>query len=247
MTRISDPKKQWNNYSSHYASTWTSGARIFMQKREMNFINKYITPQTTSVLDVGCGTGRVLNNYLINKNIVNIYGIDIAEKMIEICNRIKQDHGEIKELKVCDISKEDIPYNISFDLVSAIRVLKYNSNWREIIDKLITGCAPGGVVIFSIPNSRSVNRLSGFANLILNKDNDYLIYRSNYSELRALTNNNGYVLLEIAGFSKIPDFFYDLSNNKGYINMIISIERLLDLLFGHILFGKELFVAIKKL
>jgi len=241
-----NPKEQWNNYSSKYANIWTGGSRTLMRKNEMNFIKKFIFSDTKKLLDVGCGTGRILEEYCGSNNILEIYGIDIAEKMVEICHQKQMTCSKIKAIEVCDISCEEIPYNVSFDLVSAIRVFKYNKNWKQILEKLLKKCSTRGMVVFTIPNSRSINRLANFISTILRKENNYFIFRSNYGELKRICDNANCELLEISSFSKIPDFLYDLSKSEFYGKVVLSVERFLEILFGKILFGKELFVAIKK-
>lgn len=246
MVKKPNPREQWNNYNLKYAYIWTKKARIPMLKKEMNFVMKFITPNTKKVLDVGCGTGRVLDEYCKQGKDFEIYGIDIAEKMVEICNKKRQGCSNIKDIRVCDISKEIIPYNINFDIVSAIRVFKYNKNWRQIFKKLITRCSMGGIVIFTIPNRQSINRLAGFANIVLRKDNNYYIYRSSYTELKKICDNLDCQIIEISSFSKIPDFFYDFSESKILSSIVLRCEYLLEFLFGKIMFGKELFIAVKK-
>jgi len=246
MAKEPNPREQWNNCNFKYAYIWTKKARIPMLKKEMNFVMKFITSNTKKVLDVGCGTGRVLDEYCNQGKDFEIYGIDIAEKMVEICNKKRRECSNIKDIRVCDISKEIVPYDINFDMISAIRMFKYNKNWRQILEKLIARCSRGGIVVFTIPNRRSINRLAGLANIILRKDNNYYIYRSSYTELKKVCDNLNYQVTEISSFSKIPDFFYDFSENKVFSSAILCCERLLEFLFGKIMFGKELFIAVKK-
>ena len=246
MIKKPNPREQWNNYSSKYADVWTKGARVSMRKSETDFIKKFVYTDVKKILDVGCGTGRIVEEYCSSGNNLEIYGIDIAEKMVEFCRQKQNNHPEIKAIEICDISHEAIPFNSNFNLVSAIRVFKYNENWKEILGKLLDSCLVNGVVVFTIPNSRSINRLSGFANTILGIKNNYLIYRSNVSEIKKTCINANGKVIEISSFSKIPDFFYDLSENKFYSSMVLFLEHFLEILFGKVMFGKELFIAVKK-
>lgn len=245
MTKEPNPKEQWNNFSAKYADVWTKGARIVMRQKEMSFISKHLSPNTVKILDVGCGSGRILEEYCKNPSSLELYGIDIAEKMVEICSIKKYERNEIKDIKVCDISAEAIPFDKKFDLISAIRVFKYNENWRDILKKLLDSCSKNGIVLFTIPNSRSINRFANFASTILCKENNYKIYRGNINEIVEACRDSGGEVIEITSFSKIPDFFYDFSKNRYYSDFILILENVLELIFGKILFGKELFIAVK--
>ena len=79
---------------------------LYLGKREQyedSLINKYLLKHKIlegSVLDLGCGTGKVLE---FEHNITEYYGIDISKKMLKICrkkhqnvNLIKGDMGNLK-------------------------------------------------------------------------------------------------------------------------------------------------------
>ena len=147
---------------------------------------------------------------------------------------------------MCNISKEIISYNFNFDMVSAIRVFKYNENWKQIFIKISKNLSSNGVIIFTIPNRYSVNRFSNLASSFLNPENNYLIYRSTLNEICKFVKDSGFEVLKISSFSKIPDYFYDFSKNNYYSNFILCLEYLLNLFLGKVLFGKELFISVQK-
>lgn len=65
-----------------------------------------------------------------------------------------------KHLVVCNISKDKLPFKRNFDFISAVRVLKYNKNWQEIIGKIINHLHNEGIFVFTMPNKNSLLRFT---------------------------------------------------------------------------------------
>ncbi|MDD3224947.1 MAG: class I SAM-dependent methyltransferase, partial [Clostridium sp.] len=75
-------------------------------------INRIMSTNAKKILDVGCGTGNVLMKLSSNRDL-NLYGLDISEKMIEIA---KKNLGDKAQLKVGD--SEYMPWeDNSFDVI----------------------------------------------------------------------------------------------------------------------------------
>ncbi|MBI4990653.1 methyltransferase domain-containing protein, partial [Candidatus Gottesmanbacteria bacterium] len=77
--------------------------------------------------------------------------------LVSCANKFKS--SKIKSLEINDISKEKIPFKNKFDFISAIRILKYIPNWKEVIDKISKQLSHEGICVFSVLNNYSVNRL----------------------------------------------------------------------------------------
>ena len=75
--------------------------------------------QPTSILDVGCGSGRLFGHYL-NHGIHDIVGLDIAEKALEIAN---ERYPTIPTLGI-KVEELDFPAD-RFDLAICNRVLQH--------------------------------------------------------------------------------------------------------------------------
>lgn len=231
-------KAFWNKTNIRYQRTWRSYAQQYMSDMEKAFILKYLNKtKKRNILDIGVGTGRILNFYIENAPQSNLYGIDIAEKMIDICKEQFQNYSNLKLLELKDISTETLKYEVDFDFVSCIRVLQYNANWKEIIIKIKENLAPEGVLVFSIPNSFSVNILRVSATPF---------FRSTPKALRDVIKESGLELLEMSSFTKLPDFLYNISDNTSYCRVLIFIETLLSKLLGKLFLGRILFVAVRR-
>jgi ubiquinone/menaquinone biosynthesis C-methylase UbiE len=69
------------NNAQHYSPEIES-----FHKSEENFIVSFLKDKNSNILELGCGTGRLLK--LLKSNGFNkLYGIDISENMIKICRK----------------------------------------------------------------------------------------------------------------------------------------------------------------
>lgn len=236
-------EKHWNNVGGEYAKTWEKNyARKTYSKKEMNFVLKYLSSQKrVNVLDIGIGSGRILENYINYFNTSgqkpNIFGVDIADSMVNFCKKKFLEEGRVSIAR-CDIASEDLPFEAKFDFISSIRVLKYNENWPEIVSKIYNKLEPGGTFVFTILNKNSMDH---YVKYPVN------VYKTTYKDLVNILNSSGFEIIEIRGLSKIKDFFYrDISNNLFFAKFVLFVEQLLDKIFGRRLFCREFFIACKK-
>lgn len=232
-------KNHWDNLNIKYDENWKSVARQIMSRREKDLINKYLDKNIAKkILDIGVGTGRILENMVVKSDDDSeIFGLDISEEMVNVCKKKFIGQSKIKEIKICDVANEEITFNSEFDFITAIRVLKYNKNWREAIIKITNKLVHGGLVIFTMSNLNSINRFFKWR---------ISIYRTTKKELFNIFDKNDLEILEITSFSKIPDYFYLLSNNNYYVKVLIWIEEVLEIIIGKTLFGRCFFVVAKR-
>jgi 2-polyprenyl-3-methyl-5-hydroxy-6-metoxy-1,4-benzoquinol methylase len=236
-------KDYWNNWNSNYSDVWKAYGRMRMSMRELGFIQCFINGRNLKVLDIGIGNGRILEEILNSSGKDSIiYGVDISERMVEICKDKFNSEPKLKKLSVCDLSSDQIPFDTDFNLVTMIRVLKYNENWSDIISKIIMRMEIRGILIFTMPNKLSISILSGdkFS------EKNLPILHASISQIRNLAAKNNAKLIQVCGFSKLPNFLYHLSNNHCYVNTLMAIERFLEKILGKRFLGRELFYAVQK-
>lgn len=239
--QINNDKEHWKKLNTGYDKSWSTCATRMMSQREMNFINIYLHKiKPKKILDIGIGTGRVLENLVVNSpNNSDIYGVDYIDKMVSYCKNKFISNRKIKELTVCDISEERLSFEGRFDFITAVRVLQYSRNWQDILRKIYSKLGEGGIFIFSMPNYDSINR---FVPSYVQND------KITTGKLRKILKEIGFQTLEVNSVTRIPDFFYQnpFANIVFYSKFLIKIEKFLELIFGKVLLGRILFVAVEK-
>lgn len=232
-------KKHWNNLGINYSNAWRSKARKKLSEKELNFILGALSKKEQRYfLDVGVGTGRIMNALIENTSAnAEIFGVDISEKMIEISKGKFGKIKKIKEFKVVDVANEKIPYRNKFDMITAIRIIKYSKNWQKSIKNLSDALLPNGKLVFTMLNKYSIN--------IFGKSG-ILFYRTTIKELRKVLKGENLRIVRIEGFSRLPDVLYFVSDNAVYKHTLLFVENLLDKIFGKVFFQKEFFVEVRK-
>ncbi|HEY4504791.1 MAG TPA: class I SAM-dependent methyltransferase [Candidatus Paceibacterota bacterium] len=152
--RAFDSEKSVEAYSTNY-----------LRESEKYVIDKYMR-SGTSVLDVGCGTGRT-THYITEKG-AKVTGIDFAENLI---NRAKQMHPSL-DFRVMDARYIEFPAE-SFDIVffsfNGLDCLHPVSDRQKAIKSMLRVLKKGGYLIYSSHNSTSYPRtLFGLKNFLKN-------------------------------------------------------------------------------
>ena len=232
-------RRHWERLGAAYGANWEKPARRVLSELEMAFVLRHagIRP-LERVLDVGIGEGRVLEHLLSQTPAAEIWGVDIAAEMVAACRSRFRGDERIKGLQRCDLSRDTLPYAVQFDLVTAIRMLKYNANWREVLGKLVDALRPGGMVIFTMPSTRSLNRVS--------RAYDIPWYATTHRELERVSASLHLHIVEMNAFTKLPAAFYDRSDSDLVCALVLGAEKWLARVLGGPLAGRELFVAATK-
>jgi ubiquinone/menaquinone biosynthesis C-methylase UbiE len=142
---------------------------------DLDLYNKYLEfmsskNRETTVLDVGCGIGTVVNK-LTKLSEGKYVGVDVSELFI---NRAKKGSGTFKLF-----DGENLPFkNNSFDKVGAFTVLEHTENPVGLIYEMARVLKKGGKVIISCPNFLRVAGLysdhpktNGLINPLINLQN----------------------------------------------------------------------------
>ena len=110
------------------------------------------------VLDVGCGSGVL--SFLAGKQNGEVVGIDGSREMLDLCHGEKERRG-ITNVAFIQLELEGLDFEPlgTFDLILCSSVLEYLEDLWGTLRKLRGALAPGGVLIFSVPNRDSLYRL----------------------------------------------------------------------------------------
>jgi SAM-dependent methyltransferase len=233
-------RAHWDALGAGYRANWACPGQQALSERELAFVVRHLPAAAgQSVLDVGIGTGRILDALLAQDRVAALYGLDVAPRMVELCRNRFAGDARVKALSVCDVAEEPLPAPAGLAFISAIRVLKYSRSWADVVEgTLLRHLGPGGVLVFSMPNARSMKRFSRRYAV------DY--FMTTEGELRRRLGAVGAEVLEIAGFSKVPDLVYRTCRSEGLARSLGAAERGLDRLLGPAALARELFVAARR-
>lgn len=109
-------KKIWNFWSRHYESLWVQGLSLAPTRdnviRELEAIIKD-KDKTYSILDIGCGTGQLLNqlSQAFSDYHISLTGLDFSEGMIEEAKK-KNTAIEFYHMNVEDLEAKTERYDI---------------------------------------------------------------------------------------------------------------------------------------
>jgi SAM-dependent methyltransferase len=232
-------REHWENIGAAYTDEWDPPARSRLGEREMGFILDGLraSPGRTA-LDVGIGSGRILDGILRGTRDTELWGVDLAQAMIDTCRERFAGEPRVRDLRVCDVARDPLPFDQRFDFVSAIRMLKYNAHWREIVDKLVAQLAPGGVIVFTVSNARSLNAVS----------RPYAIdgFNVTRADARALCDRLGLVVLAEQGFTKLPHRIRSGARSRVATSAVVGADALLERLVGGPALAREVFIAARR-
>ena len=106
-------------------------------------IKRYSIKINSKLLEVGCGRGEFINQFISNK--IDGYAIDISEVSKKYFPNIK--------LKICNIEKEGLPYSDNFfDVIYSKSVIEHFYNPEIYFTEIYRILKPGGLVITLCPS-----------------------------------------------------------------------------------------------
>jgi len=149
-------------------------------------IQKYLvenidTPDELSVLDIGCGGGKVINIFssLIKK--VKIFGIDHSPDMVNLSKKVNKNGINNGMIEIVQGDVKKLPYpNDSFNIVTAFDTISFWNDFNDSINEIKRVLKQDG--IFFIVN--------GYPK-VGTKWYDFVKFK-NDSEYRAFLTRNGF-------------------------------------------------------
>ena len=103
-----------------------------------------------SVLDLGCGTGRLAAD--LAQAGFAVTGIDVEERAVAIGQRILARRGLNVTLYAGDIHDQQHPVAaVRYDIIICTEVLEHVEHWRELIVRAGELLRPSGFLVISVP------------------------------------------------------------------------------------------------
>ena len=196
---------------------------------EAKFLQKNLQkiPGNPKILDVGCGTGRMLPPiFNLNKKI-KYFGVDTSKEMITQLKKkeVFKKNKKLISLKIADATK--IPFkNDSFDLVFTYHVLWHlpKDIQIKILKEMIRVTKKGGYILFDFLNK---NFLWERVKWLFGHKKTKGIYKLNLFEIRKIIDKK-----EIKK-EKLFDIHIRNDSQYKYWNTFNKLKRILPLSFFH--------------
>lgn len=137
------------NYEAERGGKRQGGYHDLLDELESDFVRRFA--QGKDVLEVGCGTGLVLER--IQRFAANARGVDISPKMLELAKQ--------RGLDVQLASATELPFESeSFDLACSFKVLAHIREIRQALAEMARVVRPGGHVLAEFYNPWSLRALA---------------------------------------------------------------------------------------
>jgi SAM-dependent methyltransferase len=105
-------------------------------------------PAAGSLLEVGCGTGQVLDNIHAALPGLRLVGTEIHVKGLAFCRQ------RLPDAEFMQMDARTIPFASEFDVVCAFDVIEHVDEDDEVLVQLYQACRPGGGILITVPQHR---------------------------------------------------------------------------------------------
>src|SRR5438552_7874603 len=142
---------QDGSYAAFYGDRSHETHDFFARKdRVEEFLVNHTRPGQ-SVLDVGCGTGPMVD-FLCSRG-MQYCGLDVAQGMLDSIARQFRNTPYWEKIKLQIGSSENIPYaGNSFDIFVGMGLWAYLADLSPTFNEIARVVKPGGLVVLTIPN-----------------------------------------------------------------------------------------------
>ncbi len=140
------------NYDEKYFKKHFSGKGIgnLFYKKYLDIRNKTIKKEILKFvkkgkfLDIGFGDDNLIKLF---KDNFKVFGIDVSEYAVsEIQKKYKKEN-----FKICDISKENIPFKEKFDVICAINTIEHLTNIPSVFKRIYDALEENGIFVMYLP------------------------------------------------------------------------------------------------
>jgi 2-polyprenyl-6-hydroxyphenyl methylase / 3-demethylubiquinone-9 3-methyltransferase len=116
----------------------------------LNYIDKAVSLNSKSVLDVGCG-GGILSESMAEKG-AKVTGIDLGEKALKVAQLHGLESGVDVEYRLIAVEKLAEEEPASFDVVTCLEMLEHVPDPASVVRACAALVKPGGHIFFSTIN-----------------------------------------------------------------------------------------------
>lgn len=153
----------------------------------MQLLNKHQFRGDETVLDIGCGDGKITAELAKRVRFGRVVGIDPSESMI---THARKNFGAIKNIEFCHTSAENFSTGSSFDLVVSFSAFQYINDPLKVFKNISTILKPGGALIVltahgNDPVFSEVMESKKWKSIIANKNTWHALTAEQYGKLLA--------------------------------------------------------------
>ena len=209
------------NYFNYYDAEAMQRLNAFERQFIQNGIDLLKQKNTIDVLDIGIGPGRILSVHADRKN-ANLFGMDISNEMIQATKETLKAKERTATLAQGNFSEGLAFGNQTFDIISAIRCLKYNANWKDILRNINQRHNTDGVLIFTMVNTYFIGNILSFLKRNVKE------YPVTKKEIETELHSLGYDIVSFQQKGIVPLKFYRACNGPISANLLEGWERFLS-------------------
>ena len=103
---------------------------------------------TDSILDIGCGTGKLTVELASLASKGFVVGIDPSEEMLEKARTVSK---EVKNISLIQITAQLMDFNGRFDLAFSNSALQWIKEQEKVLDIVYNSLTEGGRIAFQLP------------------------------------------------------------------------------------------------
>ena len=174
----------------------------FWHWRRFTEVEKFITPVSGNVLDIGCHSGLFTNLVKNKTGATRIFGIDISGKAIEKAKqRIPDGHFQVAD-------GQKLPFKSSFfDAVFCLEVIEHVDYPQEVVSEIKRVLKEEGYGIMLVPTDNLLFRLIWFLWTLR-----YSVWR--HAHVQSFTNNKLENLIRKSGLTVVKIKYFNLKMLK---------------------------------
>lgn len=148
----------WENLAHKYNNLWVQKYSLGPTRREVLKIVLPLLKENNKlrILDIGCGTGQLVNEISKSYEDVNYLGIDVASNMI---SEAKNNNVKNKNIKFKNCGIEKFNTKDKFDIIICTHAFPYFPNKEEILKKMYKMCNKNANVIIVNSSTNSLKDL----------------------------------------------------------------------------------------
>lgn len=109
---------------------------------------KHYFPHSRRLLEIGCGTGFVLQEFRSHLPAVDLYGSDLLVEGLLFASQ------RVPTVELIQMDVRDIPYKQEFDVIGAFDVIEHIGEDDLALSQMYNAVKPGGGVIITVPQHR---------------------------------------------------------------------------------------------